>query len=322
MSQFIPLITSTSITEQSAWLSALNEAAKNIDEAQHEQIIKIVPFTELNEAQVSETEVAIVANPNPEALRQLPNLKWVQSLWAGVEHMVKNLDQSVSIARMTDPQLAATMAEAALAWTLYLHRDMPLYRKQQTERHWQGYDAPLPEQQTIGILGLGLLGEKAALKLKQNQFNVLGWSRSKKKLPEFNCLYGDDGLQEILKRSNILIILLPLTDETAGLINEERLQLMPKGASLINFARGPIVDDTALSEALECGHLKHAVLDVFEVEPLPVESPLWSHPSITILPHISAPTNKTTASKVAVNNVRTYLKTGTLPPVVDRTKGY
>lgn len=283
-----------------------------------------VTLDQTTPAQRKAAEVALVANPEPNDLAQLQNLKWVQSLWAGVERLVADLPSAnFSIVRMVDPQLAETMAEAVLAWTLYLHRDMPRYRDQQAQKIWRQHDVPMPCERTVGILGLGTLGTLAAQKLAQHGFTVGGWSRNAKDVaPNITAFHGSDGLSQILGQSNYLIVLLPLTPATTGLLNHQTLGALPRGAALINFGRGPIVDDKALLTQLDNDHLSHAVLDVFATEPLGQKCPYWAHPKVTVLPHISAPTTISTATQIAVDNIQRYFADNTIPLAVDRARGY
>ena len=309
MSTIIPFVSRIEKTERQEWLAALRAAIPNYT---------IEALSELTDNELASAQVAIVANPDPAELKRLPNLVWVQSLWAGVERMVRELpDEKFKIVRMTDPQLAKSMAEAVLAWVMYLHRDMPRYRRQQNEYVWKQHQLPLPGDRTIGILGLGNLGNAAALKLLEQGFNVCGWSRSGTPVNGVTVYSGADGLHQTLARSDILVILLPLTRETHGLLNDDKLQALPSGASIINFARGPILDSSSLIKQLDSGHLDHAVLDVFEVEPLPIDNPLWSHPDVTVLPHISAPTNQTTASTIVSKNIEKFIRSGEIPNFVN-----
>lgn len=315
MKPVIPLLIRAQEDELAIWQQQLPAALQDIAIAKS--------FDELSEEERQTAELAIVANPDPKDVAALPNLKWVQSLWAGVERLVSELpEDSPLIVRMTDPQMAETMSEAVLAWTLYLHRDMPRYTRQQRDRVWLEHPLKLPSQQTVAVLGLGKLGSRALARLRDNGFDVCGWSRSKKDFIGVETYHGDDGLKTILAKADIIIMLMPLTAETRGLLNRETLALLPKGASIINFARGPIIDDDALLEALDSGHLAHAVLDVFSAEPLPQDHPYWSHPNVTVLPHISAPTIPATAAKIVTDNITSYLKTGTIPQSVDRKRGY
>lgn len=315
MRPVIPFLSETESNERKAWANALPKGLRDIG------VVK--PFADLTEDERRSARVAIVANPSLDEVAKLPNLVWVHSLWAGVERLAADLPvDGPRIVRLTDPQMAATMSEAVLAWTLYLHRDMPRYAGQQRRNLWQSHELKTPDQRTVGILGLGKLGSTSALRLKANGFNVCGWSRSPKQLEGVTSYSGPSGLIEMFTRSDILVILVPLTDATRDLVGSEELARLPAGASVINFARGPILDTGALVEALDSGHLDHAVLDVFNTEPLPEDSPLWSHQKITVLPHISAPTITHTAVKIVAENIGHYLETGEIPESVDRARGY
>lgn len=311
----LPLVARASAEEQNDWIESLGK----ILAPKHE----IKRLSDLSAAERSETQVAIVANPDPADLLTLPNLKWVHSLWAGVERMVAELpEDGPDIVRLVDPQMAETMSEAVLAWTLYLHRDMPRYARQQAGKIWLEHGLKLPSEQTVTVLGLGNLGKAAALRLKANGFDVCGWSRSAKTIDGIKTYSGDDGLAAVLGKTDICVVLMPLTADTRGMLDTDTLARLPGGAKLINFARGPIIDDPALLDALDSGRIGHAVLDVFATEPLPADSPFWDHSSVTVLPHISAPTIQSTASKIVAHNITDYFETGSLPPCVNRNRGY
>ena len=314
MTSPIPFVANPDYRFAGEWLTALRREMPNEC---------IVPLNELDAAAKPQSKFAIVINPLPEDIRQLPRLEWVHSVWAGVERLVTDLaDTDLKIVRLIDPQLADTMAEAVLAWTMYLHRDMPAYAAQQRNRSWMPLDYTRPHEKTVGLLGLGALGEAAARRLLGAGFNVCGWSRTRKALAGVNCFAGNSELPAMLAKADILVCLLPLTAGTTGLLNAERLAHIPSGASLINFARGPIIADDALRASLDAGRIKHIVLDVFDVEPLPPESWQWAHPSVTVLPHISAPTDRKTASTIIAQNIDRYRKTGEIPESVDPTRGY
>ncbi|MGP4673816.1 2-hydroxyacid dehydrogenase [Agrobacterium salinitolerans] len=283
----------------------------------------ILSFSELSAEQKDQVDFAIVANPDPADIAALPGLKWIHSLWAGVERLVLELgEKAPPIVRLKDPELSRVMAEAVLAWTYYLQRDMPAYRENQKKALWQELDYRHPGEMTIGLLGLGALGTAAAERLTHAGFNVAGWSRSAKAVDGVETLSGDDGLQALLEKSDILVCLVPLTDATRGLLNAERLAAMKQGAALINFARGAVTVADDLIAALDSGRLSHAVLDVFEQEPLPAASAFWQHPKVTVLPHISAPTSRESSARIVAVNVRTWRETGGLPETVDMARGY
>ena len=291
------------------------------------QIHADIPADRLGDA-----TVAVVDGPSAAQLESMPNLRLVQSTWAGVEAILPAVPEGVEVARMLDPQLGLTMAEAVLAWTLYLHRDMPRYARQQRLGDWIEHGPVRASNRRVGILGLGSLGRIAAETLRDQRFDVAGWSRSTKTIDGVECFHdGPDGggIAALLERSEIVVNLLPHTEATIGLLGTDAFARMPAGASLINFGRGPTVDDDALLATLDGdsdngGHLEHAVLDVFVTEPLPDDHPYWEHPRVTVLPHISGPTSTDTAAVIAAENVRGFLADGTLPvdALVDRTRGY
>lgn len=315
MRPVVPFVSSASPDERQSWREALPKALDGIAD--------VKPFEDLTEDQRSEARVAIVANPDPANVAALPNLVWVQSLWAGVERLMGELPANgPKIVRLTDPQMAETMSEAVLAWTLYLHRGMPRYIAQQRQKVWQDHALERPQERTVGVLGLGKLGAAAALRMKANGFNVLGWSRTEKSIEGIACRHGRAGLLEVLGQSDFIVLLMPLTDETRGLLGQDELSACKKGASIINFARGPIINTAALINKLDNGPLGHAVLDVFDEEPLPPSSSLWDHDKVTVLPHISAPTIISTASRIVADNIGRYYEDGTIPPAVDRDRGY
>lgn len=314
MSEPIALITNIRADYEASYLSALSAAMPGES---------VSLFCNLSNEQRTAVRIAIVANPHPADVATLPGLVWVQSLWAGVEQLVASLPvDGPPIVRMIDPEMSRTMAEAVLAWTYYLQRDMPAYVRQQRERVWNQIAYKKPSSITVGILGLGSLGAAAALRLNEAGFNVAGWSRSKKTLANVHTFSGNDGLIDMLHLSDIVVCLVPLTSQTRGLLDAERLHAMKPRAALINFARGPVVVTDDLLAALDSGHLSHAVLDVFDTEPLPPDSRFWHHPGVSVLPHISAPTDFDTAATVIAGNIAQFRLTGKVPGSVDTARGY
>ncbi len=326
--QVIAFISQLPLVEQETWITHLSEQLPNEN---------IVLAKNLTQAQKSTITIAIVANPEHQELLNYKNLLWCQSLWAGVDSLVSAFTDSTKqkdgidnkesrvdckVSRLIDPLLAQTMSEAVLTWVLYLHREMHLYKEQQEQSLWRQIDYKLASDRTVGILGLGELGQVSAQRLKNNGFNVIGWSRSEKKIEGVHCLSGKQGLEEIAQKSDIVICLLPLTIDTRHLINRQFLQALPKRACIINFARGGIINNEALLSSLKNEQLAHAVLDVFDNEPLDKNSEFWQHKNITVLPHISAPTNMFTASKIVANNVNNFRLTGKLPLCIDLAQGY
>jgi glyoxylate/hydroxypyruvate reductase A len=192
---------------------------------------------------------------------------------------------------------------------------MPLYRRQQSARLWQQQlTAPTIK---VGLLGLATLATAAADRLNQAGFVVCRWSRSPKSIDGIECLHGDEDLQQLLSQLDIVVCLLPLATDTIGLLKADRLAWIKDRALLLNFARGRIVAVPALVAHLGAGRLSHAVLDVFDQEPLPEESRLWDHSDITIPPHISTPIDLQSASRILVDNIRAHRKTHVISRTID-----
>jgi len=310
----IPFISRKPLEYQLTWLKRFEQLLPN------EQVLLA---QDIAPDEKQDCDLAIVLDPDPEMVASFSQLIWIQSLWAGVESLVDLAKtQNIKLVRMVDPKLADTMAEAVLAWTLYIHRQMPSYAAQQHNRVWLQLPYHPAESCNVGILGLGELGITSANKLISNGFNLFGWSRSKKSIEGIQCFSGQAGLDKMVSQSNILICLLPLTKHTDGIIDKALLQRLPSNASLINFARGPHVNESDLLEVLDSNHLYHAVLDVYHTEPLPPNNPIWSHPKITALPHITATSFPQTAAEIAASNILHFRKTGQLTSVVDLTRGY
>jgi glyoxylate/hydroxypyruvate reductase len=310
----VPFVHSLTPSQEDQWLEALN----NID-----PLCRVLPLRDLSALQTQNAKIAIVANPDPNDLKALRALEWVQSLWAGVEKLMPALaGTQIEVARLIDARLAQTMSDAVLTWVLHLYRDGPLYLQQQRDAIWQQWPVARIEDTTVGVLGLGELGSTAAKRLAANGFRVHGWSRSHKQLEAITTHTGEAGLSSVLSMSDILVVLLPATPHTHALLNAQRLSEVKQGASLINFARASVLDHDALTRGLASRAIKHAVLDVFDVEPLPSHHPLWANPNVTILPHISAPTDKSSASACVIKTIMDYQKHGSNPLFVGREQGY
>jgi glyoxylate/hydroxypyruvate reductase A len=284
---------------------------------------RIVKFSNLKKIDYKKIDVAIVANPNPAEVKKLVNLKWIQSVWVGVEKLVESFkSKKVKIVRLVDPEMNRTMSEAVLSWVLYLHRDMHFYQVQQNKRVWKEANYIKPSKKIVSIIGLGELGSASSAKLIENGFNVCGWSRGKKNIKKVKSFTGELGLKNMLKQTDILVCLIPLTRNTKYLLNYKTLLYLKKGASIINFARGAIINVNDLVKHLNSGRIKHAVLDVFEQEPLPKKSILWKHKNVTVLPHISAHTDMDTASNIVCKNIKMYRLKNRIPKSVDLKRGY
>jgi glyoxylate/hydroxypyruvate reductase A len=250
-------------------------------------------------------DVALVATPPVGVLGKLTNLKLVQSLWMGVDGLLADptFPRTLPLARLIDPGMVAAMVESVVAHVLDYHRHHYFYREQQAQRKWHRWPQYMASDRTIGILGLGELGTSVANALLPFSFKVAGWKRRPGHIAAIECFSGADGMSALLAKSNVVVSLLPLTNETRGLLNAAAFAQMPMGSALINVARGPQVVIADLIAALDSGRLAHAYLDVFETEPLPANSPLWLHPGVTITPHTAALTEPRTAMARVVENI-------------------
>lgn len=277
--------------------------------------------------EISEPEAidyAVVWKPPQGMLAALPNLKAIFSMGAGVDHLASDpeLPRHVPVVRMVDPGLTERMTEYVTFAVLRHHRRMREYQAAQAERRWQEYPVPLGRQRCVGLLGLGELGADAARALTALRFDVASWSTRHKNIDGVTSFAGHTELPNFLERTEILICLLPLTEVTRGILNRQTLAHLPRGACLINAARGQHLVENDLLALLESGQISEATLDVFHEEPLPPEHPFWGHPRILMTPHIASVTPpETAAAAIGENIVR--MKRGESPyPVLDFDKGY
>jgi glyoxylate/hydroxypyruvate reductase len=266
-------------------------------------------------------DIAIVATPPAGTLARLKNLKLIQSLWMGVEKLLADpgLPQGVPLARLIDPGMVAAMSESVLAHVLDWHRHHYRYRAQQTERQWRRRKQYLASDRTVGILGMGELGSDAARKLLALGFNVAGYSRRPKELPGVQSF---TELAPMLRITDALVCLLPLTPQTRGILNGRHLAALKKHGCVINLARGGHLVVSDLLRELDSGHLAHAYLDVFDTEPVPASDPLWKHPGVTLTPHSAALTEPRTAIPKIVENVERVRRGETPHHLVDFAAGY
>ena len=265
----------------------------------------------------------IVYAPNSEVQDFTPytRAKAVLNLWAGVENIVGNPTLKIPLARMVDHGLTQGMVEWVTGHVLRHHLGMDRHILGQ-DGEWRAEAPPLATHRRVTMLGLGALGTACAQMLAHLGFPVTGWSRRAKDIPGITCLSGEDGLQAALQAADILVLLLPLTDETENLLDAGTLALLPEGAMIVNPGRGPLIDDEALIAALDRGHVAHATLDVFREEPLPPEHPFWAHPGVTVTPHIASETRPETAAQVVAENIRRGEAGAPFLHLVDRAHGY
>ena len=257
-------------------------------------------------------------------LRRYPNLKLIVSMGAGVDHLLRapGPPPGIPVARLKDVLLTSAMAEWVLLNVLRFHRQDPEYRALQQRKEWLELSAPSTSERRIGILGIGELGSASARLLTTLGFPVMGWSRSAKTLPGVQTFHGADGLMAMAAQTDILICLLPLTPETRGVLNAKLLSALPRGAYVINGARGGHMVAQDMLAALDSGHIAGAALDVFEPEPLPPESPFWSHPKVFLTPHAASITIPSSVAPQVVENIHNMRDGRPLINLVDFSLGY
>lgn len=299
--------------------------ATNWQAALQQRLPKAEVFT--SDQQVDEVDYLAVWKPPAQLLKRHAGVRGIINLGAGVDALLSNpgLPKATPIVKLRDAGMGELIADYCLYGLLHFQRDFDRYREQQRHAEWREHNVLDKSQWPVGVLGLGAIGQHVAQRIVARGFPVHGWSRTPKSLPGIECHYGDDGLAELLSKTRSLITLLPNTPATHHLINAETLAALPDGASLINPGRGTLIDETALLAALGepdgQGRLRGALLDVFPVEPLPADSPLWSHPRILITPHMSGPTPLNAALDQVVATLEAW-DAGRQVPSVDREAGY
>ena len=248
-------------------------------------------------------------------------LKAVLNLWAGVEGVTNNKTLKVPLARMVDSGLTDGMVEWVTGHTLRHHLGIDKHIHGQ-DGIWRSYVPPLAKDRVITILGLGTLGTACGIALKRLGFNVRGWSRREKRVDGIQCFYGDEQIDSSLMDADIVVLLLPDTPLTQNILNQHTLNLLKRGAFVLNPGRGPLIDDDALLAALETGQIEHATLDVFRIEPLPQNHQYWSNNKVTVIPHKASETRPKTASQVIAMNIGRAENGQELLYLVDRENGY
>ncbi|MDI5936104.1 2-hydroxyacid dehydrogenase [Halomonas kalidii] len=252
-----------------------------------------------------------------------PNLELVFSVGAGVDQFdLSRIPEHIPVVRMIESGLVAGMVEYATLAVLAAHRDWLTYANQQRERIWKPLPVRTANTRRVGVLGMGTLGKAVLVKLRDFGFQCAGWSRSGQSLPGIECFAGEQDLGDFLARTEILVCLLPLTDETRGILSQQLFRQLPQGAVMINLGRGDHLVEADLLDALDRHHLSAAILDVCSVEPLPQEHPFWTHPKVMLTPHIASMTQPDTSAEAVLDNLRRHREGLPLVGLVDRARGY
>ena len=271
-------------------------------------------------------DVAVVANPAPGALAGLPGLRLIQSLWAGVDRLLadNSLPHGVPLARMVDPAMNAAMAETALWAVLSLQRGFFDYAQQQRDGVWRALSQRRADETPVLLLGAGQMGQAAARRIAAAGFAVTVWRSAAGSWsePGIRVVHGEAALRSAAAPARVVINLLPLTAATRGLLGSALFSMLRRGASIVNLARGTHLVERDLLEALASGQIDRAVLDVFATEPLPSTHAFWTHPRITVLPHVAALTDLRSAAAVVRRNLDALQRGAALAHLVDRRRGY
>lgn len=272
---------------------------------------------------------ALVWKPPIGLFRELPNLRAIFSLGAGVDHLVDrdDLPAGVPIVRVVDPDLTQRMTEWVTLQVLMHHRRQRVYDAQQRQQVWRELAQPAAREVRVGIMGLGVLGRDAAAVLARLGFDVAGWSRRPAAVAGVRTFHGRDQLDAFLGRTDILVVLLPLTAETRGILDMRLFRQLARdgglgGPVLVNAGRGGLQVEADIVAALDDGTLKGASLDVFETEPLAADSPLWARDNVVITPHAAGASAAAALAPGILQQIEVFEAGAPLVNVIDRAAGY
>lgn len=278
---------------------------------------------------VSQIEYTAAWLPPPDIVKSLPNLKVIFSLGAGVDAILSDptLPAGVPIVRINDPDLTGRMTEYIVLHVLMHHRQQRRLDENQRRKIWDSFPTHAAGDITVGIMGLGVMGQDSAERLRDLGFRVAGWSRTRKRIDGVHCYAGAAEFDAFLNRTDILVSLLPATPETDGIINRDTIRKLsrkgPLGAPvIINAGRGRQQVAKDILAALDAGELHGATLDVFENEPLPPDSPFWTHPKVTVTPHCAADSEPEVICAYVYRQIERHRAGKPLENLVDRARGY
>lgn len=281
-------------------------------------------YSYLEDHPKDEIEVAMVWKHPPGIFAEYTQLKYIASFGAGVDFIFDDsqLPDKIPVTRVVDQVLASDMSEFVIGIILTFLKNLHLYRTEQNQKIWNPRPYSRISDVTIGIMGLGALGLKLFEDLKALKFRILGWSNSIKSVDRLVSYIGDEQKSEFLSKVDILVCLLPLTDRTRGILNKGLFKKLPKGAYIINVARGGHLVDQDLIEMLDIGQLSGACLDVYHKEPLPENHPFWDHPKIFMTPHIASVSDVDAVVPQLLENYFRFKQGLPLRNLVSTTRGY
>ncbi len=295
------------------WIKAINGQMPDLE-------IRVWPDC----GKLEDIEFALVSHIPHGELARFPNLRFVASTAAGVDDLLADpgISHDVPIIHGVNSERSDTMSQSVILHVLRYHRDQPIYAEQQSRHEWRRHPLVPADERRVGIMGLGALGSVAAARLALMGFDVAGWTRRPRTMDGITNFHGADGLMAFLGRTDILVCMLPLTAQTENVINAKTLAALPKGAFVINCARGAHLVDDDLIAALDSGHIAGATLDAFRAEPLAPDHAFWDHPRITVTPHTSSQGRAAFGVDVLVDNMRRARAGKPLVNLVDREAGY
>lgn len=266
---------------------------------------------------------AVVWAPPQRFFDEQAGLRGVFNIGAGVDALLRlRLPPEAQVVRLDDAGMSVQMAEFVTHAVVRHFRDLGGYAEDAAAGRW-AYRKPRSRADFgVGILGLGVLGQRVARALAQFDFPVRGWSRGAKAIDGVQCFAGQAQLGEFLAGSQVVVCLLPLTADTQDILRRETLQQLPRGAYVVNVARGGHLVDEDLLVLIDSGHLAGAALDVFRTEPLPAGHPYWTHPKVTVTPHTSARTLRDESIAQIAGKIAALERSGPIAGVVDRERGY
>jgi glyoxylate/hydroxypyruvate reductase A len=295
------------------WIKALEKVLPKEQFVVHEQV-----------TDPDDVSCVIVAHPPAGFLAGFKKLRMIGTVTAGVDRLVADPDlpQGVPIVRGGDPEGDGQITENIILHVLRHHRQLPAYAAAQARAEWVRLDQKLARDRTVGFLGLGIIARPGAEAIREMGFRVAAWTRTPKDAYGIECFHGAEGFAPFLARSEIIVNLLPVTQATTNILDAEAFAMLPKGAAVINLGRGEHLVDADLMAALDSGHLSAATLDVYRVEPLPSEDPLWRHPGITVMPHCSRKILPDGIVPQLAHGIRLTAAGETPPNTVDLDAGY
>jgi glyoxylate/hydroxypyruvate reductase A len=270
-----------------------------------------------------DAEVAVCWNSPPGVYAQMPRLRLVHSIAAGVDNVVAAQDVSaLPVCRVVDPMLAEGMLQFVLWGVLHFHRKLDQAMASQRIQQWKRPLQTPASSCRVGLMGMGELGGHIASRLPLLGYPVSGWARTPREIPGVTMFSGDAGYDDFLAQTDVLVCLLPLTAQTRGILGERTFSALPKGAALIHVGRGEHLVESDLIAALDNGQLRGAIVDVFEKEPLPADHPLWTTPGVVVTPHMATMATYDVVVQQVVRNIAQMHEGTPYFNQVDTTRGY